>query len=429
MASRVRIAIVTGAVLAGVGLPLPATAAGTATISGVAFEDANRNGVQDPGEAPRAGDTLYLFNSAGTYTGLQTTDSTGHYTFSGLATGSYRVEYKSSTWWGIRSEWAPTTTGTLQPARSVSAPTAAADFGWRRIVRSTDEAAPISSFTGPEGLRVASYDDAVPARDLYDALLRSTVGPEAGSISVLFDLYGSSTTTTVVGATAGRYDTYSASSYVTYLSWLDGGDNTLTHEYGHAWSLFHAYLTQQDPTLAGYVNARGLTSDARLGSSYAWNPREMIADDYRQLLGSPTAAAGSQMNQDIPVAAAVPGLRDYLVGAFQTAPTPSPSPTETASPSPSPTVSPTPTASTSLDASPSPTSSPNTTLSPAPTASPSPSPALTASAAATDSPTATTTSSPTAATPTVSPTASASPTATTSPSPAATKKGSCRKPC
>jgi hypothetical protein len=412
MPRRIRIAIVSAALLAAMGLPmLPASAIGTTTISGVAFQDDNRNGVQDVGEAPRSGDSLYLFDSAGTCVAVQTTDANGRYAFAGITDGTYRVEYTSSTWWSIRADWVPTTTGGLNPSRTVTTPAPSVDFGWRRVVRSTTASAPISSFTGPEGLRVASYDDVVPARDLYDALLRGTVGREASSVTVLFDLGSNSTTTASVGATNGRYDSYSASSYVAYDTWLDGGDNTLSHEYGHAWTLYYAYLAQQDPTFAGYLSARHLTGDARLGTSYAWSPREMIAEDYRQLLGSPTAAAATQMNQDIPRATDVPGLRDYLLTTFTTAataPAPTPTPSPTASPSPS--ASPAP----SLSSSPTPTASA--------TASPTPLPSLSASPTASPTPT----NSPT---PTASPTATTSPTPTSSPTPTRTKGGGCHKPC
>ena len=85
------------------------------------------------------------------------------------------------------------------------------------------------------------------------------------------------------------------------------GDRTLFHEYGHAWSLYNAYLVQQDPALTAYLRARGLLGDPRLGTSYAWDPRELIAEDYRQLFGSPNAQLGGQINRDVPLAKESPG--------------------------------------------------------------------------------------------------------------------------
>lgn len=340
---------------------VPASAA-SGTLSGTAFLDADRDAALDAGESLRSGDKVYLYATDGTYLRNAVTDSAGRYVFTDLPGGSYRVAYAPTSWWGLRADLV-STTADLRASRQVvvDGPTTA-DFGWRPIVRSTTAGSPISAFTGPEGLRVESYDDVVTARELYDAILRGSagaVGAEAATTVVRFDLASSSTTSTSIGSSGGRYTSFRATVGVTWLSWLDGGDTTLSHEYGHAWSLYRAHLVQQDPTLAGYLDARGLTGDPRLGSD-AWSPRELVAEDYRQLLGSPTAAAAPQSNRDLPPAASVPGLRDYLVGAFSTGtvavePTASPSATPSPAPSTSPSASPSPTATASVT-SPTPTS-------------------------------------------------------------------------
>jgi hypothetical protein len=311
-----------------------ARAAAGGGISGTAFQDLNRNGAQDAGEAPFGGHQLYLYTAAGAYVTNATTDAEGRYTFSGVADGSYRVQYASPTWWGIRNEWLPTTSGSLLPRRTVSVGggVAVADFGWRRITRSTDAASPMSVATTSNGIRVESFDDAVAAGDLATALQSGTLlGAEGPSITVRFDLGGGSSCST--GASqdgTGRYVSYAATVYVTYLSWLDGGDRTLFHELGHAWSQYFGYLVQQDPGFGGYLRARGVAGDDRVGSSYAWQPDEMIAEDFRQLFGSANASTGGQANTDLPTAANVAGLRDYLAGPFRsgtaTPPPPSPAP-------------------------------------------------------------------------------------------------------
>ena len=67
--------------------------------------------------------------------------------------------------------------------------TTTADFGWRPIVRSTDAAAPISTYTGPSGLRVSSYDDVVGAREIHDTLVAGArIGAEAPYTQIRFDL-------------------------------------------------------------------------------------------------------------------------------------------------------------------------------------------------------------------------------------------------
>src|SRR5215210_7640707 len=147
-----------------------AVAAGTSTIQGTVFKDLNRNGVQDAGEAPLASQELSLYDGGGQYLGDTSSDTAGVYRFSGLADGAYRVQFASPSWWAPCVVNVTTTTGSIFPRRSLSlAGSATADFGWRPIVRSTDLLAPISTYVGGNGLRVESFDDVVPAREIYDA--------------------------------------------------------------------------------------------------------------------------------------------------------------------------------------------------------------------------------------------------------------------
>jgi len=63
-------------------------AAQTGSISGTKFNDANGNGVRDPGEAGQSGVTIQLKPSSGP-TLTATTDASGAFTFTGLAAGTY----------------------------------------------------------------------------------------------------------------------------------------------------------------------------------------------------------------------------------------------------------------------------------------------------------------------------------------------------
>lgn len=291
-------------------------------ISGVVFFDSNRNGVMEPDEQPIVGERVYLIDvAANADVASTTTDADGRYALTGLSDGTYRVDCDA----GLPpNDWVPTTTGTIYGKTAVSLTgSRTVDFGWRQIVRSSAAGSPISAYVGSNGLRVESYNDVVQAKQVYDDLMRgSLVGSEAQHVTIRFDLGGQSATSTSVAESNGVYSSYKAASYVTYLSWRDQGDNVLFHEYGHAWSLYYAYIVQQDPTLSGYLKARGLSEDSRVGSSYQWHPRELVAEDYRQLFGTPSAAAYPQVNQQIAAAAQVSGLRDYLTGSF-TQPPPS----------------------------------------------------------------------------------------------------------
>jgi hypothetical protein len=317
-------AVLAGLTLAGVALgplALPGIASastGTSTISGSAWADTDRDGVYDNGEAPFAGRLLLLFNADGTNVASTQTDANGRYAFGALADGSYTVAFSTPDWWDLRSSWVPTTTGSLSYSRTISlAGAATADIGLRPIVRSTDSAAPISTYTAASGLVVNSYDDAVSASELYTALTRgSLLGPEAATTTIYFDFGTQTDATTSVAGSTGTFHGFTASLWISYLSWLDNTDAVLFHEYGHSWSIYNADVVQQDDTLTSYLQARGIAGDSRLYSSKAWDPREMIAEDYRQLFGSATAASYPQANTDVPPASQVAGLKDFLQYTF-----------------------------------------------------------------------------------------------------------------
>jgi Big-like domain-containing protein/SdrD B-like protein len=293
------------------------------TVGGFVFSEADRDGVFETDEQPLANRHLFLFSGAGTYLTNTYSDASGWYSFGGLADADYRVEFAPAAWWAIREDWVPDTTGSLRPTREVHlVRTARADLGWRPIVRSTDAAAPITTYVGPSGLDVRSYDDVVSARQVHDRLVSGElVGSEARFVTVRFDFTKAGSTSTVATGSNGVYTEYHATSNVTFLSWLEG-DDELFHEYGHAWSLYYAYIVQQDPSLSAYHEARGLVGDARIDSSYSWSAKEMIAEDYRQLFGTASARASTQLNRDVPPAADVVGLEAFLRTAFQQSPEP-----------------------------------------------------------------------------------------------------------
>ena len=63
------------------------------SLSGLAFTDANGNGVRDSGEAALSGQTVQLLNAAGTVVASTTTGSTGSYSFTGQAPGTYQLQF------------------------------------------------------------------------------------------------------------------------------------------------------------------------------------------------------------------------------------------------------------------------------------------------------------------------------------------------
>ena len=295
-------------------------AASASTISGTAFQDADRDGAFDIGEAPFANHQLFVLTAGGEqFVASARTDASGRYAVSGLADGDYRVQYDSATSNDLVASWVPTTTGSVRSQVEVHlAGAATADFGWRPLVHSADITAPISVYTGPSGLRVESFNDAVTAREIHDATALMLVGAEAPSVTIRFGYQtdGGGMTTTSTAQSGSTYTSYSAYSWIPYVSWVQRGDRTLAHEYGHAWSQYFAKMVQQDGTFAAYLQARGLKGDPRVGTSYGWDVNELIAEDYRQLFGTPNAQTGGQINGDIPLAKDVPGLKEFLRDTF-----------------------------------------------------------------------------------------------------------------
>ncbi len=61
------------------------------TISGTVFLDQNNNGTQDAGDTALVGVTMQLLNGSSTVVGTTTTDTSGNFSFTGLAPGTYSV--------------------------------------------------------------------------------------------------------------------------------------------------------------------------------------------------------------------------------------------------------------------------------------------------------------------------------------------------
>lgn len=324
---RTLIAAVAASALAGVCAPWApsARAAGTSVISGTVFQDTNRNGVLDAGETGFSSLRMNLFDSTGTNVAAAYTDTNGNYQFTGLADGNYQVAIDGSAWTSYNDTWVMTSIPApapnyLNPLVSVSlSGSATASFPLRQIQRSTTT--PFSTYQAPDGMLVQSYDDVVPAEVLYNQLTQGQfLGAAASPYSTINFDYGTNPnlTTFSCGGSPGAYTSYSAVTWLTYAGWRDQYDDLLFHEHGHAWSLYTACLVQQDLTLSGYLQARGLLGNPLVGSDYAWDPKEMIAEDYRQLFGTANAASYPQINTAIPPASQVAGLKDWLEYTFTT---------------------------------------------------------------------------------------------------------------
>lgn len=174
----------------------------------------------------------------------------------------------------------------------------------------------------PEGVRIEINSAGPWTYAQIDAMLRasavdlSLLGPNL-TVKVQ-DQYASQTTVSA-SKTNGVYGNAKAIVYLKGVNsnFVSKPDAIMAHEYGHAWSLYHLYMTQQG-NWTSYLDARGLSGDSRLDSSYSWDRKEILAEDYRLHFGS--AAAISQMpnhmNSELTDPRQVAGLRGFLSGTW-----------------------------------------------------------------------------------------------------------------
>jgi SdrD B-like domain len=108
---------VLASLLAAAGVASAATTTAASVISGVFFQDLDRNGVQDPGEAALAGKGVVLLDASGQrQLGYTTSDASGRYSFRGwptaaIASSSIRATGGSFAATGYRRRPAPSGRG------------------------------------------------------------------------------------------------------------------------------------------------------------------------------------------------------------------------------------------------------------------------------------------------------------------------------
>lgn len=92
-----------------------------AAVGGTVWDDVNANGVQDAGEAPKAGRIVYCRNAGNQILGWAFTDAAGAYQFNNLKPGDYIIEVPG----GADSEYGQGGVSLVDPTTHMSAPVAA----------------------------------------------------------------------------------------------------------------------------------------------------------------------------------------------------------------------------------------------------------------------------------------------------------------
>lgn len=242
--------------------------------------------------------------------------------------GPYATASGTSSWsWG----WSTTSLANGSHslvARATDAAGNTATAGTTVTVGNTSAApATQGTWVSPEGVTI-SISSAGPwtiAR-IYELLKANAldldeVGPR---LTIVVQDTAASTCTSSASTSGGVYSSYSARITLQGVNsrFATSPDRAMAHEYGHAWTMYHLYMTHQGDW-SSYLDQRWtaadgstvLATDSRLDSSYSWTRGEIVAEDYRLLFGSSAAVsqAPTHMNTAITDPRNQPGLRDWFL--------------------------------------------------------------------------------------------------------------------
>jgi hypothetical protein len=203
----------------------------------------------------------------------------------------------------------------------------------------------VASYKGPNGVEIRSYstewDTVAQLQGVYQELIANLHGPEMALLGMVNlwpegggGLYH-----------AEHWSTWNdrgiADDRVIDLFGADDEDleslaRTLSHEYGHHFTIYYRWMRERatfDYWKEGrWADARGVRNQPLISANsdeHGWLPGEIAAEDYAQLFGSPRARRSTvfddysawfsnsmhnlvpQENLTLPLAAEVPGYRDY----------------------------------------------------------------------------------------------------------------------
>lgn len=172
----------------------------------------------------------------------------------------------------------------------------------------------------PEGLTITGPEDIFTHGEVYAFLKgrrRGGVYPEVAKVTTVILTYDEDVRTSTRagwssthGVDITIYLSLRASSAFRYLPWSQA-----LHEWGHAVGEFHYYMTHER-SWGVYLRHRGVEWNPRLGTTYPWMVREMMADDYMVCFGNRHLERKVHMNVELPVVEKAAGRR-WFNGAWR----------------------------------------------------------------------------------------------------------------
>jgi hypothetical protein len=189
-------------------------------------------------------------------------------------------------------------------------------------------------YKAPNGLIIESFSsywwNQEKLEALFEELMKNRHGSEMDSLAKI-KIYPDKGPYAEAGRIGGYYSFNEKTIYLNFgddQNTVESMADTLSHEYGHHFTFSvlpkaEGYYISQSPISASrYYGIRQLYDYPYATNSYvhghAWHVSELLAEDYVQLLGSPTALAirqeynRLQENNSLPEAKKVSGLRDYF---------------------------------------------------------------------------------------------------------------------
>lgn len=209
--------------------------------------------------------------------------------------------------------------------------------------RVAGEQEPLAVYRGTAGPAIISFASGWTGPERLAAVLAELLRNEHGTEMALLaavELRPGDATSYYVGRFRGWDDRYRLTEgriilYVGRETRVAGIARTLSHEYGHHFTYYWLAdaegVMPRDAPRTRWARLRGVAGDERLvfgGPDHAWDPAEIMAEDYVQLFGSPLAKAlyrphqrgpwpghalnvRPQENREIPLAHEVPGLEAF----------------------------------------------------------------------------------------------------------------------
>lgn len=173
---------------------------------------------------------------------------------------------------------------------------------------------PLATYTGPNKIKIISYHpkwkNQKKLKKVWDELMRNTHFSEIKYLSKVKILEGKNNSIYYGGyITKNGKTSYSTNNEIHFYPDPGVGNediylaNVLAHEYGHHYTKYYSWVKNKnmltsDWKKSSYAKIRGIINNKKVShnAEHKWQPAEIAAEDYSQLLGSSNARKNINVN-------------------------------------------------------------------------------------------------------------------------------------